>query len=309
MRGIDFYELKFRVIFRIDEENACALGRLLNGGVGDAEGVGKIREADADSDELIREKRAVLVVEQGAHFERARGEVDLVIGGEKFAAREDGFLVAGEGFDGDFRVRFSRGKSAQLVGELLLWEGKDHRNRIDLSEGDETCGVGAADEIADVHLAEADATGKRRVNFGEIELKLGGIDGTLIGGDGGFELFDERNLGIDLLLGDRVLGEERLVADEVFFRVFEQGAVAILLSDGGLDGDEKRFGINFREELIFFDHLSFLEMDGFKHARDLAADGDELERGDGARDDGPDGEILWGDGDGADGLRGGVGAA
>src|SRR5438270_533661 len=81
-----------------------------------------------------------------------------------------------------------------------------------------------------------------------------------------FVLAHERSLGIDLLLGDRILLEERVVALEVEPRVLEERAVARELSLGLLELHLERSRIDLGEERAFLHQLAFLE----QHAHELA---------------------------------------
>ena len=83
------------------------------------------------------------------------------------------------------------------------------------------------------------------------------------------ELLDRGRLGVDVLAGDRVLAEQRLVALQLHPAVLELGLVAHARADRLLQGDLERPRIDGREQLSLLHHLPFGEGNRGQHARDL----------------------------------------
>ena len=82
-------------------------------------------------------------------------------------------------------------------------------------------GIGGMDDVADVHLAQADAPADRRGDVRIGKLQLGVVDRRLVGLNRAFELAYARRLRIELLLGDDFRFPQRLVTRQVCLRVFE----------------------------------------------------------------------------------------
>src|SRR5207253_10669135 len=98
---------------------------------------------------------------------------------------------------------------------------------------------------------EAEAAADRRADarIGELQPRV--LHLARVHADRAFVLAHERSLGIDLLLGDRILLEERVVALEVEPRVLEERAVARELSLGLLELHLERSRIDLGEERAF----------------------------------------------------------
>ena len=128
--------------------------------------------------------------------------------------------------------------------------------------------------------AQARPAADRRNDMGVADIELGGLDQRLIGGDRRLVLGDQRHLVGDLLLGDRILFGELLIAGEVALRLGEQGLVlgqlALRLRQRRLIGTR----IDLGDEIALLDGLPLGKADVLQRSRDLCADGHGLERRD-----------------------------
>ena len=82
------------------------------------------------------------------------------------------------------------------------------------------------DNVAGVHEAQSNASGEGRGDVGIGYLQLRIVHLTLIKLHRAFELVDRGHLGVELLLGDRVLAVSNLIALQVNAGIFQQGLVA-----------------------------------------------------------------------------------
>ena len=110
------------------------------------------------------------------------------------------------------------------------------------------------------------------------DVELGRLDHRLVGGDRRLVLGDQRDLVGDLLLGDRILLGELLIAGKVALGLAEQrcvlGQLPLRLRQRRLIGAR----IDLGEEVALLDDLALGEPDFLQVAGDLGADGHGLER-------------------------------
>ena len=135
-------------------------------------------------------------------------------------------------------------------------------------------------DVAGVHLPQADAPGDRCGDAAIDEVELGALDRRLIALDRGLDLLHRRHLGVELLLGDRILLAEDLVALEVDLGVFQGRLVASLLSlrlhQLHLEGARIELG----EQIALVHQLPFAKVDAQQLPVDAALDRRGVERGD-----------------------------
>src|SRR6478672_3370933 len=99
-------------------------------------------------DELVGKQAAVFVVENGFEFVCAGSDINLVVDGQQFAGRDLGSVVA--------IVRFHRQLSGPLVQlikdlwELILRQGEDHGDRLNLGDDQQSAGIGGVNDIAGI---------------------------------------------------------------------------------------------------------------------------------------------------------------
>ena len=256
-------------LVRAQNPHEVALRPGAHGGHRHDQDVAQGRQRDADIDELAGEQGPVGVGEARLGLHRAGGRIDLIV-----QRREDA-LVKHHGpraVIGGHRQLGVIGLALQ-VRRGVLRDGELHVDRGDLGHHSQACGAAGLDEVAEIDGAQADAARHRRHDLGVAEVELGGADGGLVGHRRAFELFHQRGLGVDILTGDRVLGEQGLVALQQELGVAElrlvAGRDALRLQERHL----QRTRVDDRDRLALFDRLSFLEEDLGDHPRDLRGHG------------------------------------
>jgi len=106
---------------------------------------------------------------------------------------------------------------------------------------------------------QPDASADRRGEVAVGELQLGAVDLPLVDLDGAFILAHQRLLGVQLLLGNRVLRDQHPVALHVELGVLQQRLVPRHLALGLGQLDFERPGVDFREHISCLDDLPFSE--------------------------------------------------
>ena len=94
-------------------------------------------------------------------------------------------------------------------GQLLLGCGEDHRDRLQLRDGEDAVLVGGVHDVAGIDQAKAGAAGERRADGGVGELHLGALDGRLVGLHLGREAGDVGGALVEQLLGGVALLGQR----------------------------------------------------------------------------------------------------
>ena len=148
------------------------------------------------------------VVELRLETDGAARGVDLVVDERERSAVKLDLTVRSECGDGERSCLHASGYARQLV----LWRRKDDGNGLDLRDDRYALLVAGMNDVAAIHHAEAHSPGDWRGDGRVAELHLGVVDGALVGIDLRLLLFDERGLGVDLLLrdGERADGPEAL---------------------------------------------------------------------------------------------------
>ena len=137
-------------------------------------------------------------------------------------------------------------------------------------------------DIAFVDLADARAAGDRRDDGGIAERCLRAFDRRLVGLHQRRVLRDQCLLRVGLLAVDGVGGGELFVAVEIDLRVGELRFVLRLLRLRLIELRLIGSGIDAGQHVTLLDVVAFLEIDAEQLAVDLRADGDGIERLDGA---------------------------
>ena len=163
---------------------------------------------------------------------------------------------------------------AQVVG---LGDGDAEDDRIDLRDRRQQRALAAADEAARLHLRRADQPVDRRGDprVAEVERRL--LDRRL----GRLDLRSRRVLRgprvVELLLADRLLGDERRVAGDVVVGLREprlrRRQIGLRLRERGLE----RLRIDLIEQVALADERPFAEVHRVEEALDARADVDVLE--------------------------------
>jgi hypothetical protein len=171
---------------------------------------------EPDVDELTGPQRLVGILEAGLVDDRRGRRVDLVVDHRELAGRE--FAAVGIGGD---NLDVALPQPAANLGQRGRGQREADPDRADLVDGDDTGRVGRAHDVADVDEARADPAVDRRADAAVAELHLRQIDLRLIGVDGALKLLGQRRLGVELLMGDRILGDQAAVALEIELRVLQ----------------------------------------------------------------------------------------
>jgi hypothetical protein len=114
----------------------------------------------------------------------------------------------------------------------VFGDGKHDADRLKLGDHDQAIGVAHVHDVARVHETESQASADRRRDVAVSQLEPGGLDHPLVGLDRALVLAHQGFLGVELLLGDRVLGVQRPVARQVGPGVLEECLVTSQLPVG-----------------------------------------------------------------------------
>ena len=205
-------------------------------------------------DELVGEERAVGIGELGLELDGARRRVDLVVRGQQPAAAELFLLGPVVGVDRD---AIAGAQPLHHARQRILGNRKHDADRLQLRDHDDAVGVRRAHDVAGIHQAQADAAADRGDHAGMRELQLRVVDPALVGLHRRLVLAHQRFLRVDLLPGNRILGEQRAIAFEIGPRVLEQRLVARQLPGGERQLHLERPGVDLGEEIPRLDHLAF----------------------------------------------------
>ena len=160
--------------------------------------------------------------------------------------------------------------------QILLGRREDHRDRLQLRDGEHTVLVGGVHDVARIDQAKAGATRQRRADGGVGQLHPGALDRGLVGLDLGGQAGDGcRPLVEQLLRGVAVLGERR-GAIEILLGVGEAGLVLRQLGDRLIESGLERRRVDLHEEIALLDDLAFLEADLLDLAVHARADGHDV---------------------------------
>ena len=134
------------------------------------------------------------------------------------------------------------------------------------------------DDVPEIDQPEPDDARDGRRDAAVSEAELGAVDLGLIALDGRLILGYDDRLGIELLAGDRVVLDQRLIALQVDLGVSQARLVFGHLPIGLVEKDLERPGIDFHQEVAFADGLPFPKGDVDDLAVHPGPDGDRLER-------------------------------
>ena len=162
--------------------------------------------------ELVRVQHLVRVGEHRAQLHRAGGGVDLVVQRAELSGRQQ--LHVGPVIGRDAQ-RCAGAHPLDDFRQIVLRHREQHRDRLHLRDHDEAGGAAGLDVIALIDLAQPDLPVDRRddVAIGQIELRV--VHRALVGLHGAGVLLHQIALIVQLLLRDRVLPAQGLVALQV----------------------------------------------------------------------------------------------
>ncbi len=234
-------------------------------------------DAHAHVDELVGEQRRVLVGELRAQLDGAGGVVDGVVHRHQRAVGEQVGLAAVPGLHRQLVAGLQPGHH---LGQGVFGQGVDDGDRVDLRDDDDAGGVRRVDDVARVHLAQADAARHRRCDARVRQLHPGVVGVALVELDRALVLAHQRGLRVHLLLGDGVLRHQGLVALQIQPGVLQQRGVARELALGlgelGLVGA----GVDLGQQVAGLDGLALGEGQAHELAVDTCLDGHVVDRGD-----------------------------
>jgi hypothetical protein len=225
-------------------------------------------ELHAHVDELVGKEAGIVVAELRLELDRAGRGIDLVVGRHENAVRQLRLLLPVPGLDRDLLAGL---QATHHHRHAVLRHGEEHRHRLQLRDHHQAVGVARSHDVAGIDQAQAGAAADRRSDARVGELQLRVLDLAAVDAHRALVLADEGELGVDLLLGDRVLLEQRLVALQVELRVLEQRAVPGELALGLLELHLEGARIDFGKEVALLHRLSFLEKDAHQLAVDARA--------------------------------------
>src|SRR6185437_6968167 len=223
-----------------------ALGAALHGGYGHYGEAGSGADLHARIHHLVGKERVVIVVEHGLQLEGAGRRVNGIVNREQVALSEELGVGAVEG--GNIGVT-TGGELAVDLRQILLGKGEEDRDRLDLGNDRHGLGVAGVDDVAGIHLAEADAAGDGGGDLAVREVQSGGLDRGLVAGHRALVLVHECSLRIKLLLGNDVLLVQGQVALIVNLIVVIQGGVMRELALGLGKGSLVGTGINIDQQV------------------------------------------------------------
>ncbi len=118
-----------------------------------------------------------------------------------------------------------------------------------MGDNDESTRIGRMHEVALVHLPHPHPAVERGGDVRVIDLRLGVVDGGLIGLYGRHQLIDHETLGVVGLLIEHLFGEQIVVALHDEATVGELGLVLCLLGVGLVELRLVRAGIDLRQQI------------------------------------------------------------
>ncbi|MDT4841778.1 hypothetical protein FQZ97_756500 [compost metagenome] len=217
-------------------------------------------------DELVRKQGAVGVGEARLGLHGAGLRVDHVVERGKSALGQPARACAVEGGGGE---RGALPQPLLHLGHAVLRNGELDVDGRDLRDGGHAARAAGRDVVARVHRPQADAPAHRRRDAAPGQVELGGVFVGAVDGHGAFELLDQGGLGVDVLAGDGVLAEQRLVALQRDARRGQLGLVALAGTGGLRQRVLEGLRVDGGEHVALLDHLAFLEQHGREHARHL----------------------------------------
>ena len=185
-------------------------------------GVVALLHHQPDVHKLVGEQNIVRVLEDCLQLIGAGGRVDLVVDRQQFASVQQLGVGAVIGLNGK---RPALAQQLDHLWQLVLWQGEDHRDGMELGDHQQAGGVGRMHDVAWVDESQSDAAIDWRRDAGVGEVDLGGVDGGVVGFDRALELAVVRLLQVERLLGHHSSLEQGGIAVCLGLGVVQRGLV------------------------------------------------------------------------------------
>ncbi len=140
-------------IIAIDYVGVSAIGPAVHGAGGRGNGVLAFLQQQVSIDELVRPQRVVCVVERRLQLHRSGRLIDLVVDGEQRARSQLRLVIAAVGIDLQRALLHTLRHFLQLV----FWNGKDQRYRLELGDDDHGGAAGRSNVIAGINQAQSNS--------------------------------------------------------------------------------------------------------------------------------------------------------
>ena len=227
--------------------------------------------------ELVGKEAGVSVVKQGAEFESAGCGIDLVVQSKQFARGDLLGLLPIVNIHRQFR---SVMKLVEHAGEIILGQGENHSDGLDLGDNGQDCAAAGLHEIARVDQAQADSPGERRHDVAVGKLHLVEIKSALIRPDQSLVLGNYLFLILKLLFRDGIAIPGLLIAIQIHFGLRQQAGIAFESAFGRLDLCCKLARINVDQRITLMNRLALSIMHLRDDTGDLVIDGSGIYGGD-----------------------------
>lgn len=167
-------------------------------------------------DEFIRKESAILIAKQRASFYGSGSGIDLVIQRQQRARGH--FIQGGPVEHGDRQLR-SLTKTRLNLSKMVLGDGKDNGDRLDLGDDRKGDPSGGLNDITRIDQSQTNSSSEGSGYVAIIDLDLVVLHGSLIVFDGALILKDELCLIVQYLLGNRIALPRILITDKVHSRL------------------------------------------------------------------------------------------
>ena len=164
---------------RLDDIDIHAVRPALDGGGRHRHDLRQGLQQQPDIDVLARPQGVVLVGKGRLEADAAGRLIDQVVDQCQRAFAKS--LLVAAALSEDLERRRRRGHLLDDLLQLILRQGEDHRNRLQLRDDDEAGRVGRVDDVALVDQPDAGASRQRRLDRRVVELHLCGFDIGLVG--------------------------------------------------------------------------------------------------------------------------------
>jgi hypothetical protein len=248
-------------LVRFDNIGEQPVGTVLHRQRGNGDRLRQHVDLDARIHELAGPEMVVVVGKRRLQRDRAGGGVDRVVRCHQRAGGEHlrGVLAVGcLDRHGTFR---SRGLH---LTQFVLRQGEHHGNRLVLGDRDDARrGLGGdLDQIADIHLVQADPSVDRRAQHTVVQIELRGLDRRIVERDRGDVLVDRRLLVVHLLDRCELALRKILITLQVELRALQQCRVLGPLRDRLVERRFVRRRIDLGDDVALFDFLPLVHRHG-----------------------------------------------